>query len=528
LRALRRAPRPRVRRRARAERAALLHQFGIAQVRKGLIRGLATALVGLLAGCATPEAFFHAAADAPPQAQPRTLAQWPWQELWTGVVFNGQKVGFTHLELRPAEDASERFEIHSEAAIRLRFLGVDKRVNLRALDRVRPDLTLEHFSYRYELDGSLLEVEGNADAQAIRFAVLASGAREARHIALEHGVYPASAIALLPALRGLALAREYRYTVFQGETQTLATVAQAVLGWESSPLFAGSAFKLRSQVDDLESTTWIAPDGRPLLELSLNGVLVSALEDAQTARRDLVAASLNKQDALLDFSLLRTAPIEDARRVSRLAIVLDNVPARLDVPSDPAQRCERTDNRVQCTIDRSRGGGALDQATRQRYLRPSIAVSSLDGEIVALARTLSASADGPEARLENIVRWMDANVAKEAVDAFTAIEVLRAGRAECQGHAYLLAALARAMGLPARVVNGIAYSPEHGGFLYHSWNEVWLPEQGWRAVDATFGQPIADATHVKLIEGERPAELLPLVGMVGRARVESAMALARW
>ena len=123
---------------------------------------------------------------------------------------------------------------------------------------------------------------------------------------------------------------------------------------------------------------------------------------------------------------------------------------------------------------------------------------------------------------------MDANIDKRAVDAFTAVDVLRAGQAECQGHAYLLAALARAMGLPARVVNGIVYSLEHDGFLYHSWNEVWLPEEGWRAVDATFGQPVADATHVKLIEGEHPAELLPLVGMVGRTRIESARALARW
>ena len=123
---------------------------------------------------------------------------------------------------------------------------------------------------------------------------------------------------------------------------------------------------------------------------------------------------------------------------------------------------------------------------------------------------------------------MDANIAKQAVDAFTAVEVLRAGQAECQGHAYLLAALARAMGLPARVVNGIVYSPQHGGFLYHSWNEVWLPEEGWRPVDATFGQRLADATHVKLIEGERPGELLPLVGMVGRTRIASADVLARW
>jgi len=448
--------------------------------------------------------------------------------LWTGVVFNGAKVGFTRLSLRPAADTPQRFEIDSEAALRLRFLGVDKRVNLHALDRVRPDLTLERFRYRYELDGSEIEVVGEADAQAVRFVLTGSGMREERRIAVQHPVYPASAIGLVPVLRGLALERSYRYTVFQGETQSLAEVEQAVVSWETSSLFEGSAFKLRARVDDIESTTWLAPDGRPLLELSLGGTLVSALEDADRAQRDLVTASLNKREALVDFSLLRTSPIEDPRRVAELEIVLADVPPRLQPPSDSAQRCLRDDARLRCTVDRKATGGRLDAAQRRRYLRPSAAVNSLDGEVVLLARSLARGADSEAARLDRIVDWMNANIAKEAVDAFTAVEVLRSRRAECQGHAYLLAALARAMHLPARVVNGIVYAPEQGGFLYHSWNEVWLRGEGWRAVDATFGQPVADATHVKLIEGERPAELLPLVGMVGRTQIESVSVLARW
>ena len=116
----------------------------------------------------------------------------------------------------------------------------------------------------------------------------------------------------------------------------------------------------------------------------------------------------------------------------------------------------------------------------------------------------------------------------EAVDSFSATDVLRERRAECQGHAYLLAALARALGIPARIVNGIVYSEAHGGFLYHTWNELWIDGRGWRPVDATFAQPHADATHLKLIEGESPADLTPLVGLIGTVRVGSLAALARW
>ena len=78
------------------------------------------------------------------------------------------------------------------------------------------------------------------------------------------------------------------------------------------------------------------------------------------------------------------------------------------------------------------------------------------------------------------------------------------------------------------MVNGVVYSGQHGGFLYHTWNEPWIEGRGWQAVDPTLGQLNADATHVKLIEGESLAQLAPLAGMVGKARVESARALARW
>jgi transglutaminase/protease-like cytokinesis protein 3 len=122
---------------------------------------------------------------------------------------------------------------------------------------------------------------------------------------------------------------------------------------------------------------------------------------------------------------------------------------------------------------------------------------------------------------------MDENIAKEAIDSFTASDVLRERRAECQGHAYLFAALARASGIPTRIVNGIVYAAEHGGFLYHTWNESWIAERGWQPVDATFGQVHADATHLKLIEGELAGDLVPLVGLVGRIKVSSVSARAQ-
>src|SRR5882672_9697142 len=185
-------------------------------------------LIALLPGCA---AQYFRDAGAPPAPAAVTLETWPHRDLWTGVVFNGDKIGFTRRTLRPVADPPGQYEIESEASIRLRFLGVDKRVNLRALDRVRSDLTLASFRYEHEIDGSPLKVSGNADGKKLTLTIEATGSREQRTIDLSEPLYPSSAMSYLPVLRGLAVGRAARFAVFEGETQKLAEAEQEVLAW---------------------------------------------------------------------------------------------------------------------------------------------------------------------------------------------------------------------------------------------------------------------------------------------------------
>jgi len=53
-----------------------------------------------------------------------------------------------------------------------------------------------------------------------------------------------------------------------------------------------------------------------------------------------------------------------------------------------------------------------------------------------------------------------------------------------------------------------------GAFYYHAWSEVWLGQ--WVAVDPTFHQFPADATHVKFVEGgpEQHVALLKVIGQI--------------
>jgi transglutaminase-like putative cysteine protease len=90
------------------------------------------------------------------------------------------------------------------------------------------------------------------------------------------------------------------------------------------------------------------------------------------------------------------------------------------------------------------------------------------------------------------------------------VEVLKQKVGDCNEHTVLYTALARAAGVPTRMAAGIVYLKN--GFYYHAWPEVWLGD--WVAVDPTFNQFPADATHIRFVTGElsRQVEIMRLVG----------------
>ena len=476
----------------------------------------AWALVLALGGCAS--LYFHDAGPAPEIRH--ELGKLPFSEYWTGIVFNGEKIGFTHFEIRRAP-GTENFEIRSEASFVLRFLGIEKKIQLKSRDVIAPDLTLADFAYEYQIDGSELKVSGGRSGGELAATIVTGGRPTEQRLPVEGKLYPSSVIALYPVLYGLEIGREHRYRVYSGETQSLAEVTQRVAGYERSELFLGNAFKVETALRSQRVTTWIGPDGRPVFELALHGTMISYLEDAGSATRYLAIASLNKKESLLEYSMVRpNRPIEKPRTVSAMRVALSGAGAL--PPSDFWQRCAAEKQDVRCEMGRvlqpgEFDAGPLPEKLRVRYLQPSVAVQSTDPSIRRLADAIVGGVPSAEERISRILGWLDHNIEKAPLDVFSALDVLQQRKAECQGHAYLYTALARAAGIPTRMVNGLVYSEEFRGFLYHSWAESFVAEH-WQAVDPTFGQSAADATHIKLVEGENLADLVPLTDWVGKVK----------
>lgn len=120
-----------------------------------------------------------------------------------------------------------------------------------------------------------------------------------------------------------------------------------------------------------------------------------------------------------------------------------------------------------------------------------------------LAKTILADETEPVKQILLLAGWVRAKA--KAPSAATVPELLSliTNRPDNQQQATSFAALARAAGIPATIVHGIALRQQK--FLPQSWNEVCV-NGGWVSLDPAANQFPADLTHIRLLQNDLKAD----------------------
>ncbi len=264
----------------------------------------------------------------------------------------------------------------------------------------------------------------------------------------------------------------------------------------------------------------VADDGR-IVEIRLGQAIVARPETEETSKR------LDRIDL---FSLARVpVPGPLPRDVPRTIVykVLGLPPAFQK--NDARQRFERGPAGTTLLAVSARRPLAADPAKDTPLAKAGLGAPPED-----LASTPQANADEPQIRkvahdvagnakgTYEAARRLSDYVYRTLEKAYgashdRASEVLEAGKGDCTEHAVLLVALARALGIPARGVHGLVYARYDDGkdaLYWHAWVEIRSAGE-WIAMDPTFGQPVADATHLALGGGSQ----VDTVGLLGALKV---------
>lgn len=265
---------------------------------------------------------------------------------------------------------------------------------------------------------------------------------------------------------------------------------------------------------------WIDEQGR-IVETSQLGFELRRLpyEVAfENWHADTAQANIGEDRDVLESTAIAADKRMD-QRVDRLSVRLSNVSlAGFDL-NGPRQRLAGDTLRVTREPDSALAApyrlfARRKDSTRLRdtaYTNPEPLIQSRDVRIRAQAIRIIRRERDPRKAADLLTAWVHDSIrARVTFGVPSAIQVLNAGTGDCNEHTQLFVALARAVGIPARVTAGLAYVD--GKFYYHAWPEILLHD--WVAVDPTFGQFPADAAHLRFVVGglARQTELLRLMG----------------
>lgn len=455
------------------------------------------------------------APEAPNQAgDPPAPATENAVESWMGVYMKEHKIGYTSSRFLPVA-GGHRFEQRS--VLRLTVMDTVQVVHADIDGETGPDFALRSFRASIRSGVGDLEARGVVEGRELVVTLRTGSAENAQRFPLDEPIFlPAAA---RHTLRGAALApgTEVTRSIFDPTTMRHEPMRATVEGRERIKTRGGEvdAWKIREELHGMQTMVWIDDAGTELREegpMNLVAVRETASEAMSRGWRE---------DAAFDVMAAVKVPLQGTvtapRRTKRLELIVRGA-GGLVVPDDQRQR--RDGERVVVTREDPGAAGTYPLPYADAQWRSELAPTAFLQADHPRVREAAVTAMGGETDAARAAvalrRWVNAYVEKVPVASVpNALQVLDMRRGDCNEHAALYAALARAAGLPARVVGGVVYSD--GAFLYHAWNEVWLGN-GWVTVDATFDQMPADATHLKLVDDGMNVD--GLMRVIGRLSVE--------
>ena len=443
---------------------------------------------------------------------------------WRGVYYRGEKIGFTVSQTVRRDDG---FELQEDGRLQMSLLGASSAAALHTAARVDSTFALQSFDFSLDpgtgaigVRGRVERIPGSGGRARLFIAITSAGSTrtETRELA-EVPVLSQNFARLLAGGRLVAGSRQ-QWTIFDPATLRNAPVTVAI-GHREIVRNAGArplpAFRVDMEYSGLRTTSWITDTGEVVREESPLG-LITVREPADRAQSlsvpDPVQSDLLQAAAVVPAMRRR---IDEPRDVRLLRVELNGA----DLTNADLQGGGQTvrGSTVELVDPQSLEAGPLE-ADVEQYLRPEPLIESDAPEIRAEAIRAVGSTTDTRARAERLTRYVNGLLDKKpTISLPSALEVLRTKVGDCNEHTALYVAMARSIGIPARIAVGLTYvRGVTGAFYYHAWPEVYIDEGGnrglWLPVDPTLNEFPADATHLRLARGglDKQAAILPLIG----------------
>ncbi len=436
---------------------------------------------------------------------------------WYGVYFMDRKIGWAESEInRVTRGGAQGVRVRLALNARVAMQGAPQEMSIVEERVYLLGKGLDSFDDESSAGGTTMRISGRREGRKMRVSSVIGGeTREELIDAPDERIEDYLAEERLVG-KDAKVGDEISFTQYQPHSRQAVTAVSRIAGIDERPLRG-----VRTKVYAVETTlkemgivskSILTADGE-VLQSQIGGAFTMRLEDEKSAK-----CIDYRSDVIISSAIRPGKRIADSGRVRAMRAVVKGVADRaLLIDSDRQKYEPRPDGSALLTVRVEAPAGERAARIPMRRgdfpdaLGPGPFVQSESREIVEKAGEIVGDERDDLKASDRIVSWVYRNLKKRYSAAFSnALDVLRTRAGDCTEHSVLYVALARAAGLPAREVSGIVYSDD--GFYYHQWAEAYTGK--WIAVDPTFGQGQADATHVKFASGDllSQARLLNLIG----------------
>lgn len=451
-----------------------------------------------------------------------------------------RSVGLANSRLDTVPDG---FLLEDILSLELPALGQTGTAVVRTLVNLSPALVMRDFSFSLDSDLGRYSARGIVQGDTLlEVEIDAGGARQTvTHRLPQPPIFAAALPIRLAVGEGLEVGGRHRFPVFDPsslstrsvdvhvtEHDTIAVPDSAEFNrdtgrWTVAHLDSIPAWRIVEVYGGMNVESWVDADGRVIRASSPLGFSMEQTEYelARQAQEDIpgLEGSPLDDDVILSTAIQSNVDLGEVRDYQELRFLLSGV----DLEGFQLQggRQRLAGDTLVVTREDWRGiEPDFDDLPYPRmdfleYLQPEPLIQSDDEGIIQaaerMARWQNIGRNAPKSITVRLTRGIYGMLRKEVTFSIpNAVQVLDAGRGDCNEHTVLFVAMARALGLPSRTAVGLVYLND--AFFYHAWPEVWLGQ--WVAVDPTFGQYPADAAHLRFVVGglAQQVEILRLIG----------------
>ena len=437
------------------------------------------------------------------------------RDTWMNIFQGSKKIGFSHSRYARLDQG---YHFNETMFMRINTMGMIQDIGLNSSGTLHRDFSLKSFNFEIASGRFNFSAAGDISDKTLNLNTQSAGAKQTYQLSLTDDIYFTSGIVQAAGAGKLKPGNRLTLKVFDPIAMGQESIQLQVLQEENITIMGQlqKATKISLTFKGATQLAWMDATGDLLREEGLLGIILE-----KTSREDAIHGLpiQSSRDLTTAASIPANVDIDDPVRLAQLQFEITG-------PDSLAQQLQggrQTYEAPVLTIQKETLDDLLPEELSPvqeedltAFLAPSPFIQSDHPAIQKLASELVSGVAFPVEKARKLVDWIQTHIQKRPVISLPdALSTLENRVGDCNEHAVLFAALARAAGIPTKIEAGVVFLRKR--FFYHAWNSIYVGR--WITVDALFDQIPADVTHIRLAGGMQKDQL-DILGLIGNLKIQ--------